>query len=538
MTFESQAESMSREEIVALLKRNQALQEAHRELQQSYEELSRQVEWFKRELFGAKSERRLLDPDGRQLSLGEVFRSETSAPAAIEIAGHRRRSVRTENGKAEEEALRFDPTVPVEEIRLPNPELENGDLSEYELVGEKVTCRLAQRPGSYVVLRYVRPVYKKKTDGSFSCPPAPPSVLEKSCADVSFLAGLLIDKFIYHLPLYRQHQRLAMAGVHLSRATLTNLVHRVADLLRPVYQAQLESILGSQVLAMDETPIKAGRKAHPPPRRGQMQTAYFWPIYGDRDEIAFPFATTRGASVVREALQSYVGVLLSDGYRVYDRYAASVNGIVHAQCWSHTRRQFVKAEAAEPARVRTVLEIIAELYAREGAIRARMLSPEKVLAVRGEQMKPIVDRFFEELRRMLQEDILLPTNPFTKAASYALSREESLRVFLEYPDVPLDTNHLERAIRPIAVGRKNWLFCWTELGAEYVGIIQSLLSTCRVRGIDPYTYLVDVLQRIDAHPAKDVALLTPRLWKEHFAQSPIRSDVDRAMPQLLADSEG
>jgi hypothetical protein len=142
----------------------------------------------------------------------------------------------------------------------------------------------------------------------FSCPPAPPAVLERSCADVSFLAGLAIDKILYHLPLYRQHQRLAMAGVHLGRATLTNLVHRMTDLLEPIYQAQLESILASKVLAMDETPIKAGRKKRPPPLHGEMKRAYFWPIFGDQDEIAFPFATTRGSTVVREALKSYGGV--------------------------------------------------------------------------------------------------------------------------------------------------------------------------------------------------------------------------------------
>ncbi len=128
---------------------------------------------------------------------------------------------------------------------------------------------------------------------------------------------------------------------------------------------------------------------------------------------------------------------------------------------------------------------------------------------------------------MLETEVLLPTNPFTKAGRYALSREKSLRVFLAYPDVPLDTNHLERAIRPIALGRKNWMFCWTELGAQYVGIIQSLLSTYRVQGIDPYTYLVDVLQRIDTHPARDVELLTPRLWKKEFGANPLGSDVDR-----------
>ena len=123
------------------------------------------------------------------------------------------------------------------------------------------------------------------------------------------------------------------------------------------------------------------------------------------------------------------------------------------------------------------------------------------MAWRGERMKPIVDRFFEHLRSTLEENVFLPTNPFTKAACYALEREKSLRVFLEYPDVPLDTNHLERAIRPIALGRKNWLFCSTEVGALYVGIVQSLLFTCRLHGVDPYAYLVDVLQRIDSHPA-------------------------------------
>jgi transposase len=102
-----------------------------------------------------------------------------------------------------------------------------------------------------------------------------------------------------------------------------------------------------------------------------------------------------------------------------------------------------------------------------------------------------------------------------------------LRVFLEYPNVPLDTNHLEREIRAIALGRRNWLFCWTEVGAQYMGIVQSLLASCRLQGVDPYVYLVDVLQRIDTHPAFDVHLLTPRLWKQHFADTPLRSDLDR-----------
>ena len=520
MSFEFEAESMGRDEVAALLK-------AHRELQQASAELARQVEWFKRQLFGPKSERRVFDSEGRQLTLGELRLSAVTEPPSIEVAGHRRRCSPAVDAASTEEPVRFDPSVPVEEIKLPNPEMEGKDPADYDLVGRKTTERLAQRPGSYVVLRYVREVYKRKSNGVFSCPPAPPAVMEKSCADVSFLAGLLIDKFRFHIPLYRQHQRLSAAGVHLSRATLTNLARGSIELLEPIHRANLDSILSSNVLTMDETPIKAGRKQRDPPHRGSMKTAYFWPIYGDKDEVAFPFAKTRGSAVVQEALKEYVGVLLTDGYKVYDLYAKATKGIVHAQCWSHSRRQFEKAESSEPKRVEEMLERIAGIYAADAPIRAKEFSPAKVLAHRAEHVRPLVDLFFDRLRDLQKEEFFLPSNPFTQAMGYALQRETALRVFLENPGVPLDTNHLERAIRPIAMGRRAWLFCWTELGAKYVGIIQSLIYTCRVQGIDPYVYLVDVLQRVDTHPAKDVHLLTPRLWKEHFAANPLRSDLDR-----------
>ena len=121
------------------------------------------------------------------------------------------------------------------------------------------------------------------------------------------------------------------------------------------------------------------------------------------------------------------------------------------------------------------------------------------------------------------EQGLLPSNPLTAALSYALERRLGLEVYLTDPDVPIDTNHLERALRAIPMGRKAWLFCWTEVGAKYVGILQSLLVTCRLHRINPYDYLVDVLQRIDRHPASEVHLLTPRLWKQHFAANPLRS---------------
>ena len=150
------------------------------------------------------------------------------------------------------------------------------------------------------------------------------------------------------------------------------------------------------------------------------------------------------------------------------------------------------------------------------------MEAEKKRQYRLEHSKPIVDKIVQWCHDQLAKN-LLPKDPLRKAIGYLLNREMELKTFLENPDVVIDTNHLEREIRPIPLGRKNWLFCWTELGAEHVGIIQSLISTCKLHKINPYTYLVDVLQRINEHPASKIEELTPRLWKERFAKNPMRS---------------
>ncbi len=192
------------------------------------------------------------------------------------------------------------------------------------------------------------------------------------------------------------------------------------------------------------------------------------------------------------------------------------------------------AEDIEPELTTRALEFIRRLYDEEAQLKTKSLDDTTQIEQRAKRCKPIVDDFFAWLKQAIDERLLLPSNPFTEAAGYTLARETALRVFLEYPGVPIDTNHLEREIRPIALGRKNWLFCWTEVGAECVGIVQSLLATCRLQGIDPYTYLVDVLQRVDDHPVADVATLTPRLWKKHFAGDPLRSDIDCQVKNVVS----
>ncbi|RAU16395.1 IS66 family transposase, partial [Nitrincola tibetensis] len=174
-------------------------------------------------------------------------------------------------------------------ISLSTPELEGPDADQFEVIGTKSTFRLAQRPSSYVVLQYDRPIIKRKGAKQPLPSPVPFNVLDRSFADVSLLVGLLVDKFLYHLPLYRQHQRMGHSGITTSRTTLTTLTQRPIELLRPIVEAQLANILRSKVLAMDETPIKAGKAT-----KGKLKQSWFWPLYGDQDEVVFTFSSSRG----------------------------------------------------------------------------------------------------------------------------------------------------------------------------------------------------------------------------------------------------
>ena len=168
---------------------------------------------------------------------------------------------------------------------------------------------------------------------------------------------------------------------------------------------------------------------------------------------------------------------------------------------------------------------VGAVYACEQAIREQNLIGAEKVAYRNTHARPIVDAFFAWAEAAARDAALLPSNPLTKALHYALERRAGLSVYLDDPDVSIDTNHLERALRPIPLGRKNWLFCWSEVGAETVATIQSLLVSCRLHNVDPYDYLVEVLQSIDRHPATDVEQLIPRRWKQLFAAEPLRSDV-------------
>ncbi len=491
--------------------------------------LRRQVAWFQRQIFGQKSERRMPEPEGVQGTLGEAFDvvPDDVAPAkTTRIAAHERapqnKNKHLIDGK-DDAALFFDESkVPVEAIAVFNDEVAGLDPVDFEVIGEKVSYRLAQRPGSYVILKYVRPIIKLRAAQTLSCPPAPVSVLDGCRADVSFIAGMIIDKFAYHQPLYRQHVKLQDSGINVSRAWLTKLMPAAVSLLEPIFNAQMESVRRSRVIAMDETPIKAGR-AGP----GKMKAAYFWPVVGEQDVICFLYYPSRAAKHVETTLGLHRpngAVLQSDGYSAYEHYAKKT-GITHAQCWAHARRKIFDTRDVEPAQADQALQAIAALYKIEQQIRDDALTGQAKLVRRQEQSKPVLERFFAWIDEQFDKQGFLPSSPFLGALAYIRERRVGLSVYLDDPEVSIDTNHLERALRVIPMGKKNWLFSWTELGAKHVGIVQSLLATCRLHDINPYDYFVDVLQRVGQHPASLVHQLTPRIWKEIFANNPLRSDL-------------
>jgi transposase len=518
-----------------------ALAEQNALLREQVQVMQRQLDWFKKQLFGPKSEKQVYD-----LPLQDSLFSSTETTAQTPpqdpprlVKAYQRGSAKKQRDEdcLSDTGLRFTDDVPVEVIEQLPPELSGANADQYEIIGTKTVYRLAQRSSSYVVLKLQRPVFRLKgTEQKPVTTPAPFNVLDNSVADVSLQAGLLVDKFQFHLPLYRQHQRIAQAGVTLARSTLTNLVKRSIDLLRPIVDAQTDNVLRSRVLAMDETPIKAGHQGRAGPQKGTMKTGWFWPLYGDADEVVFTYSNSRGRAHIEQVLKGhFTGILISDGYAAYARYAEQHSAITHAQCWVHSRRYFIEAQKDHPQLAAEALQQIALLYQYEETIRTEQLSGDKKRQYRLTHAKAIVSGFFQWCTDQVAQADLLPSDPMSKALNYVLSRQISLSVFLEDADVPLDTNHLERALRPIPLGRKNWLFCWTELGAEHVGIIQSLITTCKLHDVNPYTYLVDVLQRISEHPASQVSDLTPRLWKERYAGKPLRSLVDRRHPDRIND---
>lgn len=477
---------------------------AHHEiksLRRENEYLKEQLRLTRARIFGRSSEKRPAENSPAQALL---FPAEpvVEKPVSTEQVSYTRKKRRSVEGKLPE-GTRFPDHLPREETII--------DEGEGKIILEKVTERLAARPSSFYVKRIVRRV--RKVDGALVTPELPPTVIEGTTTDVSFLVYVLIAKYVWHLPLYRQEQILKSQGIQISRDTLIRYVIAVASLLKPIYVALGVELFSSDHLFGDETPVMVGNK-----KRGvkRFQEAWFWTFLG-ASGCAFYHAPSRAFKEVEPLIKSFQGHFQSDGYKVYEKVSREYPEITLVGCWAHARRKFVDAEKGGHApEASEALKYIRALYRVEARVRNTEQPPD-ILRLRRRFSSKILKLFEKWLKSKVQDPTLLPKSLFGSAVSYVLKRWDALCRYVEDPKLAIDSNAVEREIRPVALGKKNWLFCASEEGAEASAIIYSLIASCRLADVDPATYFTDVLERISSHPAAEVAQLIPINWKKLLA---------------------
>jgi transposase len=382
-------------------------------------------------------------------------------------------------------------------------------------IGEDVAERLDVVPAQFRVLVVRRPKYAcRRCAGTVVQAPAPPRLIEGGLPTEAVVAHAIVAKYADHHPLYRQAQIYARQGIDLDRSTLADWVGRGAWWLRPLHEKLLDELRVSTKLFADETTAPVLD-----PGRGRTKTGRLWayarddrPWRGpDPPAVAYVYAPDRKAERPAAHLRGFRGILQVDGYAGY-RARADVGLVELALCWSHARRRFYEIAAAGPAPVATeALRRIGEFYAVEADIRGR--SADERRAIRREKAKPLVD----DLKPWMEAQLAAVSQKSTiaEAFRYALSRWQGLTRFLDDGRVEIDSNLVERAIRPLTLNRKNALFAGSDGGAGHWAILASLIETCKLNGLDPQAYLADVFARLVAgHPVNCLEELFPWRWAE------------------------
>ena len=478
------------------------------------ERLVQIIKEMQRHRFGRRAE--TLPEDQMLLALEEAEQDEADVAARAEARSADERAKAVRKRRANRGALpahlpRVETVVDIDDKTCPCC---SGQLHR---IGEDVSERLDVIPAQFRVLVVRRPKYAcRGCENVVAQAPAPARIVEGGLPTEATIAQVLVFKYADHLPLYRQAQIFARQGVALDRSTLADWVGRAAWHLRPVHERLLADICASAKIFADETTAPVLD-----PGRGRTKTGQIW-AYARDDRpwggagppaVAYVYAPNRKAEQPIAHLAGFTGVLQVDGYAGY-RALAKGNAVRLACCWAHVRRRFYELAAAGPAPIASeALERIAAFYAIEKDIRGR--SADERRAVRQEKTRPLLDAFEPWLREKLA--LISQKSKLAEAIRYALSRWEGLTRFIDDGRVEIDSNIVERSIRPIALNRKNALFAGSDGGGENWAILASLIETCKLCSIDPHAYLADVLTKIaNGHLNRDIEALLP--WA--YAQQP------------------
>lgn len=476
-------------------------------------DLTHRLDLLARQLFGRKAER--VDP--RQLELAFELADEDDGPPPPFVdeapdeetdSKKRKRRKTKRNGRAE---LPADLPRERKEIHPPAEQLECACGCKRRKIGEEVTELLDYQPASFKVVEHARIKYAcPRCEEGVVCPALPAFPIDKqrpSRPGAGLLAELITNKYSDHLPLSRLEGVFARHGVRIAKSTLCDWIRDVAALLAPVLVQLKHEVLQNEILQTDET----GIRVRDPTLHHATRSGRIWVYAGLPGQAYFEYTPTKEAKHPGAFLADHTGYLQADAYSGFDQLYAD-GSIVEVACWAHTRRKFFDARDTAPVQAAWALQAIGQLFKIEREASEAELDLAARLELRVEKSKPLAESFFEWLEPLKSSTV--PKSPLYKAVTYALNQRKALLRFLEDGRLKLDNNRAERALRQVAVGRKNWLFAGSPKGAERAAALYSLVVSCRELKINVFDYLQDVILKVASSdfPASRISELTPRGW--------------------------
>ena len=457
------------------------------------------LEQLKRMTFGQKSER-FENPDQLELfPKEELDAKKKELIEEVEIIIKKRKSY---DGKHPgREPLPKD--LPVEEVVLEPTE----DVTGMVRIGEEVTEELHIKPASLFIRRIIRPVYMTKPDennkqrqviAELSRP------IPKIMAGSSLLSYLIVNKYVFHLPIHRQLQQLKLMGITLNASTVENWIRLTSELLEILYKVHRQKVQLSPYLQMDESPIQVMDRE----TKGKTKRGYMWVSNAVRElSVLFEYAPSRSQSLPNQFLDQYRGILQTDGYAAYD-VAIRKHKILHIACWAHARRYFEKALSNDKALATAVMLLIQELYKVEEISKEQNETVEQRYQRRLKESLPILNQIGKYITDHRKD--VLPSSPIGKAFHYCIERWDALMNYLQDGMIEIDNNRVENAIRPLALGRKNYLFAGNHEFAKFTAIYYSFFATCKLNEINPYDWFAYVIENINETKTSQLENLLPQ----------------------------
>lgn len=379
-------------------------------------------------------------------------------------------------------------------------------------IGEETSVKFDWRPASLVRVVTARGKYACCCEQSgVVIADVPDAPVDKGLACAGLLAHVVVCKYEDHLPLHRLEGIFARLGAHIGRSTMVGWVAQAADLLRPIADAMAKAALSAHRIHADDTPLKVrgpDKKTH---------KGFIWVYIADDDHVIFRYSSHRNGEAVRSVLDGFTGFLQVDAASLYDRLFGD-DKATEVGCWAHARRRFFEAQVTDKQRALIGIGFIKKLYEADRLV--MKLPPSQRTAARRNRAGPVLDAF----KRWLDAEqlVVLPDTPIADAIGYTRNQWGALTRFLDDARLKLDNNAAERSLCRVAVGRKNWLFAGSEVGAERAAVLWTLLASCKLHGVDPFAYLRDVLTRVSSHPARDVLALSPKAWKQQLQDAQAR----------------